>query len=268
VTGLRAAAILLPLLILTLIVAAPSLAPFDPLDQNLGALNRPPGPVHLLGTDHLGRDVLSRLLSGAGTTLAVALGGAALALAVGAGLGVLATAAGRWPETAAFGVLDTLRGLPPTLLALVTVAALGGGLLPLLLALAASYAPMFAHVARVSWRREAAEDYVAAALVCGAGPARMLYRHILPNLAGPLITLVAIAVPRCIVTESVLSFLGLGAAPDAPTWGRMAADATRLAEVAPHALLAPVAAITLATAAAAVAGDRLRRRADPFRGSR
>ena len=263
-TAGRAAAIAL----LLLVAAAPLLAPFDPLDQDLSALNVPPGAVHWLGTDHVGRDVFSRLLSGAGVTLAVAIGGAALALAVGAGLGILASAAGRWTEATAFAALDTLRGLPPILLALVTVAAMGGGTAPLVLALGASYAPTFAHVARVAWQREAAAEYVTAAVVAGASPARVLWRHILPNLAGPLVTLFAIVVPRCVVTESVLSFLGLGAAPDAPTWGRMAADATRLAEVAPHALIAPVAAITLATAAAALAGDRLRRRADPLRAAR
>ena len=255
-------------LLLLLVVAVPWLAPFDPLDQDLSALNVPPGTAHWLGTDHLGRDVFSRLLSGAGVTLAVALGGAALALAAGAGLGVLASAAGRWTEATAFAALDTLRGLPPILLALVTIAALGGGTAPLVLALGASYAPMFAHVARVAWRREAAAEYVPAAVAAGATPARVLWRHILPNLAGPLVTLFAIVVPRCVVTESALSFLGLGAAPDAPTWGRMAADATRMAEAAPHALLAPIAAITVATAAAALAGDRLRRSADPLRAAR
>jgi ABC-type dipeptide/oligopeptide/nickel transport system permease subunit len=87
----------------------------------------------------------------------------------------------------------------------------------------------------------------------------------MPNLAGPLVTLAAIIVPRCVVTESVLSFLGLGAAPDAPTWGRMAADAARLAEAAPHALLVPVAAIALATGACAALGGAARRRVDPRR---
>lgn len=248
-----------------LIALGPGLAPFDPLDQDLSALNRSPGGAHWLGTDHLGRDVLSRLVAGAGVTAAVALGGAVLALLVGATAGILASAAGRWAETAAFGALDMLRGLPPTLLALVLLAALGPGVPSLVLALAASFAPLFAHVARVGWRREAVADYVPAAIVSGATGLRGMWRHVLPNLAGALITLFAIVVPRCVVTESVLSFLGLGSAPDAPTWGRMAADAARLAEVAPHALLAPVSAITLATAAAALLGDRLRRRADPLR---
>lgn len=248
--------------------AAPFLVPFDPLDQDLTALNTAPGMVHWLGTDHLGRDVFSRLMTGAATTLSVAAGGSVIALLAGAALGIGATAAGRWTEAAAFGALDILRGLPPLLLALVLLAALGAGTSPLVLALAASYAPLFAHVARIGWRREMALEYVDAAVVSGATPLRIALRHVMPNLGGALVTLFAIVVPRCVVTESVLSFLGLGAAPDAPTWGRMAADAARLAEVAPHALLAPVLTITVATGCAALAGDVLRRQSDPLRAMR
>jgi ABC-type dipeptide/oligopeptide/nickel transport system permease subunit len=253
-------------LALAVALAGPWLAPFDPLDQDLGALNRAPGGVHRLGTDHLGRDILSRLLAGAGTTLAVAAGGTALALLAGGVAGLLLASLGRLAEGFGFAVIDTLRGLPPLLLGLVALAALGPGLAPLVLSLGLSYAPMFAHVARTAWRREAAMDYVPAGVVAGAGPVRLLARHIGPNVAGPLVTLAAVVLPRCVVTESVLSFLGLGAAPDAPTWGRMAADAARYAEAAPHALLAPVLAIALATAAAALSGNALRRRVDPLRG--
>ncbi|MBS7792272.1 ABC transporter permease subunit [Roseococcus sp. SDR] len=248
-----------------LALLGPWLAPFDPLDQDLLALNQPPGAVHWLGTDHLGRDVLSRLLAGAGTTLAVAALGTALALLLGGLAGLILSGLGRGAEWLGFAVVDTLRGLPPLLLGLVALAAMGPGLAPLVLALALSYAPLFAHVARTARRREEAADYVLAAVVSGAGPWRVLLRHILPNVAGPLVTLAAITLPRCVVTESVLSFLGLGAAPDAPTWGRMAADAARLAEAAPHALLVPVTAIALATAAAAALGNAVRRQVDPRR---
>lgn len=254
-----------PLLLLALALLGPALAPFDPLAQDLRALNLPPGGLHLLGTDHLGRDILARLLAGAGATLLVAGSGTALALLAGAIAGLALAAAGRWAETLGFAAIDTLRGLPPLLLGLVALAALGAGLAPLVLALGLSFAPLFAHVARTAWQREVATDYILAAVVAGAGPWRRLWRHILPNAAGPIVTLGAVVLPRCIVTESVLSFLGLGTAPDAPTWGRMAADAARTAEQAPHALLAPVLAIAIATAAATLAGNALRRRADPMR---
>lgn len=255
----------LGLALLVLAALGPWLVPFDPLEQDLTALNHAPGAMHWLGTDHLGRDVLSRLLAGSGTTLAVAAGSTLLALLLGGVVGLLLAGVGRWAEALGFAAIDTLRGLPPLLLGLVALAALGPGLPPLILALALSYAPLFAHVARTARQREAAMDYVPAALVSGAGPWRILIRHILPNVAGPLVTLGAIILPRCVVTESVLSFLGLGAAPDAPTWGRMAADAARLAETAPHALLVPVIAIALATAACAALGNTARRRVDPLR---
>lgn len=256
---------LLALALLGLALIGPWLAPLDPLDQDLLALNQAPGAGHWLGTDHLGRDVLSRLLAGAGTTLTVAALGAVLALVIGGLAGLLLSGFGRGAEWLGFAAIDTLRGLPPLLLGLVALAAMGPGLSPLILALALSYAPLFAHVARTARQREEAADYVPAAVVSGAGPWRVLLRHLLPNVAGPLVTLAAITLPRCVVTESVLSFLGLGAAPDAPTWGRMAADAARLAEAAPHALLVPVAAIALATALCAALGDGVRRRVDPRR---
>jgi ABC-type dipeptide/oligopeptide/nickel transport system permease subunit len=256
---------LLALALLGLVLIGPVLAPFDPLDQDLLALNHPPGAAHWLGTDHLGRDVLSRLLAGAGTTLAVAALGTTLALLVGGLAGIVLSGLGRGAEWLGFAIIDTLRGLPPLLLGLVALAAMGPGLSPLVLALGLSFAPLFAHVARTARRREEVADYIAAAVVSGAGPWRVLVRHTLPNAAGPLVTLAAITLPRCVVTESVLSFLGLGAAPDAPTWGRMAADAARLAEAAPHALLVPVVAIALATAACAALGDAVRRRVDPRR---
>ncbi len=253
------------LALLALALLGPWVAPFDPLDQDLGALNRAPSGGHWLGTDHLGRDIASRLLSGAGTTLAVAMGGASLALLAGGTVGLLLAGLGRWAEGAGFALIDTLRGLPSLLLGLVALSALGPGLAPLVLGLGLAFAPLFAHVARTAWRREAALDYVAAGVVSGAGPTRLMARHILPNVVGPLVTMFAIILPRCVVTESVLSFLGLGAAPDAPTWGRMAADAARFAEVAPHALLVPVLAIALATAVSALAGNTARRRVDPLR---
>lgn len=256
---------LLAVALLGLALLGPWLAPLDPLDQDLLTLNQPPDPVHWLGTDHLGRDVFSRLLAGTGTTLAVAALGTALSLLLGGLAGLVLNGLGRGAEWLGFSFIDTLRGLPPLLLGLVALAATGPGLSPLVLALALSYAPLFAHVARTARRREEAADYVCAAVVSGAGPWRVLARHILPNAAGPLVTLAAITLPRCVVTESVLSFLGLGAAPDAPTWGRMAADAARMAEAAPHALLVPVAAIALATAACAALGNAVRRRVDPRR---
>jgi peptide/nickel transport system permease protein len=246
-------------------ILGPSLVPHDPLVQELAARNAPPDAVHWLGRDHLGRDVLARLAAGTRISLAVALGATVLAVVLGAGLGLVAEALGRWPSFLVFGVFDMVRAMPSILLALTLMVALGVGMGPLILALGIAFAPHMALVARAAWRRESAAGYVAAARVMGAAPLATLRRHVLPNIAGALVTQVAIIMPRAITTESVLSFFGLGVAPETPSWGRMISGATRFAESAPHAVLAPVLALCVVTLGFALAGDRLRVALDPLR---
>ncbi|WP_206365438.1 ABC transporter permease [Siculibacillus lacustris] len=246
-------------------VAAPWLTDLSPLDQDLGGLNRGPSAEHLLGTDVLGRDILARLLWGARTTLMVGTLGTLLAFALGAGVGLAAIVFGRLTETLWFAVIDLVRALPATLLGVLLIVALGSGMAPVVIALGLSYAPLVALVVRTAHAREAARDYVAAAASFGGGRLHVLVHHILPNLAGTLVTQAAIVLPRCIVTESVLSFLGLGSSPDEPTWGRMIADASRFIEKAPHAILAPIVALVVLTTALSILGGRLRRALDPTR---
>lgn len=253
------------LVIVAVALAAPLIAPFDPLDQDLLALNQPPGPEHWLGTDHIGRDVFSRLVMGARTTLLVGLGGAFAAFVFGAGFGLIALSLGRVSEAILFGAIDLVRAMPGVLLALLLIVALGEGVGPVTIALGISFAPFFAYVARAIYHREAAKDYVAAARLFGGDPLHVLRVHLAPNLIGGLVTQAAILLPRCIVTESVLSFLGLGSSPDAPTWGRMVAEASRYIELAPHAILAPVLAIVLLTLSLSFFGDTVRRKLDPLR---
>jgi len=134
-----------------------------------------------------------------------------------------------------------------------------------IIALGISFAPVFARVVRATYQREAAMAYLAAARTFGAGPVRAAFRHILPNIAGALITQLAIIAPRCIVAESVLSFLGLGVSPETPTWGRMIATGMMGIEEAPHAVLAPVLALSLLTLGLSLLGDTLRLAWDPMR---
>lgn len=246
-------------------IGAPFLAGASPLDQDLLAMNKAPSVEHLLGTDALGRDVFARLLWGARTTLAVGLLGTLLAFLLGAGIGLLAVIGGRFTETVWFAAIDLVRALPATLLGVVLIVALGSGTGPVIIALGLSYAPLIALVARAAHARETGRDYVAAATSFGGGRLHVLVHHVLPNLAGTLVTQAAIVLPRSIVTESVLSFLGLGSSPDEPTWGRMIAEASRFIEKAPHVILAPVIALVLLTASLSFLGDRLRRRLDPMR---
>ncbi|HZX82835.1 MAG TPA: ABC transporter permease, partial [Reyranella sp.] len=226
---------------------------------------QPPGPEHWLGTDHIGRDVFSRLVMGARTTLLVGFGGAFAAFVFGAGFGLIALSLGRVSEAILFGAIDLVRAMPGVLLALLLIVALGEGVGPVTIALGISFAPFFAYVARAIYHREAAKDYVAAARLFGGDPLHVLRVHLAPNLIGVLVTQTAILLPRCIVTESVLSFLGLGSSPDSPTWGRMVAEGSRYIELAPHAILAPVLAIILLTLSLSFFGDTVRRKLDPLR---
>ncbi|WP_239451424.1 ABC transporter permease [Elioraea rosea] len=251
--------------VVALILAAPALLPADPLAQDLFARNAPPGPPAWLGRDNLGRDVLARLLAGGRITLAIAAGAALLSLLFGAGLGLAALAAGPWASGPVFAVFDLVRAMPSILLALSLLVALGAGVGPVVVALGVSFAPTMAQLARAAWQRERQAGYVEAAVASGGTTWTVLRRHILPNVAGVLVTQLAIVLPRCVTSESVLSFLGLGVPPEVPTWGRMIAAALPFVERAPHAMAAPAAALGLLTLILALAGDRVRRHLDPLR---
>ncbi len=263
------ATLLFSLVVLAVFLAAVALGsvliPQDPFEQDLLNRNVPPSLEHLAGTDNFGRDVLARLLYGAKLTLMVGLGGVVSALVFGAVLGLTALAVGQWLSVPVYGLIDFIRALPDVLLALILIVALGPAISSVMIALGIAFAPFFAYVARAAWMREMAADYITVARTFGAGRLRILYRHALPNIIGAVITLVAVILPRCIVTESVLSFLGLGVSPDTPTWGRMIADGTPLFERAPHAVLIPVLALSTLTLALALLGNHLRARVDPLR---
>jgi peptide/nickel transport system permease protein len=246
-------------------MAAPWLTGNSPLDQDLLALNKGPSAEYLLGTDHLGRDIWARLLYGARFTFGISMAGTLIAFLIGAGLGLIAMSLGRWTEGALYAGIDLIRALPGTLLALLLIVGLGSGTGPLIVALGISFAPLVAYVARAAFHREAVKDYAHAAASFGGGRMHVLKRHIMPNIIGALVTQVAIILPRCIVTESVLSFLGIGSSPDTPTWGRMIADSSRFIETAPHAIMIPVVALVILTVCLSILGNHLRRWLDPVR---
>jgi len=262
---LFAVALLIP--ILAAVLFAPPLIGYSPFDQDLLARNQGPSAAHLLGTDHLGRDVFVRLLDGGRTTLLVSISATIFAFVLGVGVGLVAITFGRITESVVFGFLDLVRALPGTLMALLLIVALGSGLGPLILALGLSYSPHVAYIARAAYQREISRDYVRAARTFGGGPMHVLWRHIVPNLLGVLVTQAAIILPRCIVTESVLSFLGVGSSPDAPTWGRMISDASRTIQQAPYVLMMPLIALVVLTTCISIFGDHLRRWLDPVRES-
>ncbi len=252
------------LAILLLAVVGPSLLSQDPYAQNLLARNLPPSAGHWLGTDNFGRDILARVVAGTRLTLMVALCSGAIALLGGAGLGLLGCALGGPARSAVYIVFDMIRTLPPILLSLALMVALGVGTGSVVFAVGISFMPLFGYVARAAYEREMATGYVRAARVMGISPALIAWRHVLPNIGGILLTQLAIVVPRAIVTESVLSFFGLGVAPDVPSWGRIIATAVPYAEQSPTALLFPVLALALTSLSLSVAGNRLRGSLDPL----
>lgn len=248
-------------------VLAPLITPYDPFSQHLLQRNRGPSADYLLGVDHMGRDVLSRLILGTRISLTVGITATVVALALGALVGLGAMATGRWLEYPIFAVIDLIRAVPGILLALILIVALGQGMGSVILALGLSYAPIFARVARATWLRESTSGYAEMARLIGASEMGVLFRHVLPNVLGALITQTVIVLPRIIVTESVLSFLGLGVAPATPTWGRMISGAIIHLETAPHAILVPVLTLSIVTFALSMMGDRIRLRVDPTRRS-
>ncbi|HQZ11357.1 MAG TPA: ABC transporter permease [Devosia sp.] len=244
---------------LVVAVAGPWLATHDPMMFSAD-MNAAPGNGHLLGTDDGGRDVFSRLMVGTGLSLFYGASAALAALLLGAVTALIAMALGKWAELSLFALIDLVRALPGILFALAFIVAFEPGPFSVVLALGVSFAPNFAMVTRATYQQQMAQPYTQAARVLGGGRARVTLVHVLPNIAGALITQFAIILPRCIVSESVLSFLGLGVSSEQPTWGRMIASATGYLEEAPHALLAPILALSAVTFALAIVGNAQRQR--------
>jgi len=228
-------------------------------------LNELPSSGHWLGTDDTGQDIYSRLILGTRLSLGVGAAAALVALSIGAGLAIIAMALGPWAESIVFAIVDLIRALPGVLFALALIVALEPGVSSVVLALGMGFSPYFARITKATYDQEMARPYTQAAKVLGASPLRVALRHVAPNIAGALITQFTIILPRCIVSEAVLSFLGLGVSPEVPTWGRMISSAVPYIEEAPHTALIPILALSVLTFALAMIGDELRRRFDPSR---
>ncbi|AWB34877.1 ABC transporter permease [Orrella marina] len=251
-----------PWTVLTIVVVAGLLSTFgltqDPYAQDFMARNQGPGADHWLGTDQFGRDLLARLMAGAWLTLGVSASATAVALAAGAGIALFACRTGGLFRQTVFTVFDLLRTLPAILVGLVIMTAMGAGTLTVILAVGLTFAPLFAYITSATYDRERVAGYAVAARLMGGTSTWVAWRHMLPNMTGALITQIAIVLPRAITTESVLSFLGVGVAPDIPTWGRIIAAASDYAEQAPWSLATPVLILAGTTLTLSVIGHRLR----------
>ncbi|MEW6270289.1 MAG: ABC transporter permease [Thermodesulfobacteriota bacterium] len=244
----------------TAALLAPLLAPADPLHIDLAHHLEPPSLAHPLGTDRLGRDVLSRLLYGARLSLAVGAASVAGALAIGVALGTLAGYGGRALDELVMRVTDVLLAFPGILLAIALAAMLGPSARNVVVALSVMTWPAYARLTRAEVRAAAARESTRAAEALGARPARIALRHLLPSARPALVVQATFGVAGAIVAESSLSFLGLGPPPPAPSWGAMLAEGRSFLLVAPHLVVAPAVALGVTVLAIQMVGDALRGR--------
>ncbi|MBI4014270.1 MAG: ABC transporter permease [Candidatus Rokubacteria bacterium] len=242
---------------------APSLAPHDPVEQRLERMLEPPGRGHLLGTDDLGRDILSRLVYGARVSLLVGLLSVGLSLGVGVSLGLVAGYRGGWVDEVVMRAMDGLLAFPGLVLALAITAALGPNLRNAMIAIGIVGIPGFARLVRGQVLLLRAQEFVEAARAGGLGDARIVLRHIVPGTLAPIIVHASLRVAFAVLAEAGLSFLGLGVQPPTPSWGAMLSAGREYLESAPWLCMAPGAAIFVTTLSFNFVGDGLRDAFDP-----
>ena len=246
-------------------LAAPWLAPYAPNTIFPGAEIQAPGPRFLLGTDEVGRDILSRVLYGSRVSLGVAIPSVALAVLAGTTFGVGLGYWGGATDLLAMRVFDVLFAFPPILLAIALVAALGPSAVNLVLTIAVLTLPQFAVLARSATLALKPQEFVQAARALGASHGRILGAHVLPNLTPTLAVQTSLSLSIVILVEAALSFLGLGTQPPAPSWGGMLSRGRQYMTIAPWLVLAPGLAIMLAVLGFNLLGDAQRDLLDPRR---
>jgi len=257
------------LLIVLVAILAPVIAPHAPNAQYRDAVLLPPfwesggRATFILGTDAVGRDILSRLLYGAQYSLFIGMVVTTLALVGGIVVGVIAGYAGGWLDTAIMRIMDIILAFPSLLLALVLVAVLGPGLTNAMIAIALVLQPHFVRLTRAAVMGEKNREYVIAARVAGARPMRLMFRTILPNCMAPLIVQATLSFSNAILDAAALGFLGMGAQPPTPEWGTMLAEAREFILRAWWVVTFPGLAILITVLAINLMGDGLRDALDP-----
>ncbi len=242
---------------------APWIAPYDPMDQNVPRALEPPSIQHLLGTDDLGRDILSRLIMGTRVSMMVGILSVTLATVAGVGIGLLAGYHGGWVDEVCMRFMDAFYALPSLILAMALMAALGSSLANAIVAIGIVAMPRFARLARgeVLWVREM--EFVQAARVIGGHEIHIMLRHILPNIVSVIVIQACLSIAFAVLTEAALSFLGLGVRPPTPSWGSMLRMGYPLLSLAPWLAIAPGAVITTLVLGFSLLGDGIRDLLDP-----
>ncbi len=261
-TAVLTAVILLALLVL-MAIAGPFLVSYDPEAADLNALKQPPGGQHLLGTDSIGRDILSRLVSGARISLSVGILASVLSLAIGIFFGLIAGYFGGKTDAVLSQFFDIFLAFPSLLLAIGISAVMPPGLASAMLAITLVGWAGFARLVRGITLSLKEQTYVEASLALGATPSRILYRHILPNALPLLLVAGSLRVGGFILLEAALSFLGLGVQPPTPTWGSMISLSRAYVNSAPWMVIFPGLAISITVISFNIIGDFLRDKLDP-----
>jgi peptide/nickel transport system permease protein len=251
------------LLAVLVALAAPLVAPYDPLAQNLGNTLARPDRAHLLGTDNVGRDVLSRVIWGTRVSLLAGLVSVALAMVSGSLLGLFAGYSGGRVDGLVMRLMDAILSFPPLVLALALGAVLGAGLAGVLLALGVVYTPTFARLMRGQVLAITARDFVDAARALGASGWRVAWRHVVPNALNPIIVQASLSVAFAILAEASLSFLGLGIQPPLASWGSMINAGRGYLQQAPWIVFGPGAALFVTVVGLNFVGDAVRDALDP-----
>ncbi len=252
-------------LVIVLLCAALAnvISPHDPDRQDYKHVLEKPSPAYLLGTDDLGRDILSRIIFGTRVSVSVGIVAVGIALAVGVPLGLLAAFVGGVIDDAIMRVIDAMSAFPALVLALGISAALKPGLLTVMVAIGVVYVPQFARLVRAQALSVREQEFVNSARVLGARPLRLIAMHIWPNVTAPIIVQASLRVATAIVTEAGLSFLGVGVPPPASSWGAMLRSSYQYTETAPWLAIFPGAAIFVTVLATNLFGDALRTALDP-----
>jgi len=254
------------LLILFFIIVAiigPFFAPYAPDAQDIVSKLQGPSADHWLGTDHFGRDIFSRIIHGTGITLLVGFFAVALGATLGVFLGIIAGYYGGRTDSIIMRLMDILLAFPGILLALAIVTILGGSLVNVIIAVAISSIPIFARIVRGSTLSVKKLEYIDAMKALGASDARIIFKHIFPNITSPIIVQATLSIATSIISASGLSFLGLGAQPPTPEWGAMLSDGRNYLYNAPHVAIFPGLAIVAVVLAFNMLGDGLRDALDP-----
>lgn len=255
--------LILVTLFVTMAIAAPLLAPYDPLALDVRAKLQAPSLAHWLGTDQLGRDTLSRIIYGARTALTIALTAIGLAGSIGILLGLIAGYGPRWLDAILVLIFDALNSLPMMMFALAIITVLGPGTATLILVVVLVSIPGYARLIRAQTLSLRSADFIVAEQAIGAGTPRILLHHLLPNVFGPLCIVLSMDIPVVIMLEAGLSYLNLGVKPPTPSWGNILYDGYTAIRTSSTLVIAAGAPLVLATLGFTFLGEGLRDALDP-----